>query len=312
MKGRILITPRSLSKGGHPALQPLSDAGFELVMPAPGATPSEADLIAALPGCSGWLAGVEPVTEAVIAAATDLRVISRNGTGVDNLPVALLAARGIELRRAEGTNARAVAELALTLALAGLRDVVPTHAGMREGAWPRRVGSEIAGARVGVIGLGAIGAGFAEMCLALGARVQGFDPFAPEDRITQANFTRCSFDEALTGAEVLSLHAPMPSDGSPLLDAAALARLAPGAVVVNTARAGLVRDADMLDALNAGQVGTYATDVFHTEPPEPSDLLRHGRVVTTTHIGGFTNASVDRSTRRAVDNLLEVLRTHAH
>ena len=309
---RILITPRSLSKGGHPALKPLEDAGFELSMPAPGATPTEAQLIAALPGCVGWLAGVEPVSEAAIAAAGDLRVISRNGTGVDNLPLDILTARGIELRRAEGTNARAVAELALTLAMAALRNVVATHAGMREGDWPRRIGSEILGARVGVIGLGAIGAGFAEMCLALDANVAGFDPFAPADRITHPAFTRADFTEALDGAEIVSLHAPMPRDGKALLGAEELARLAPGAVVVNTARAGLIDDAAMLAALDNGQIGTYATDVFHSEPPEPSELLAHPRTVTTTHIGGFTGASVERSTRRAVENLLDVLVAHAH
>lgn len=309
---RIMITPRSLSLGGHPALKPLEEAGFELVMPAPGATPNEEQLLKAVQDCVGWLAGVEPVSEAVIAAATELRVISRNGTGVDNLPLDALKQRGIELRRAEGTNARGVSELALTLALVGLRDIVPTHAGMREGAWPRRIGSEISDARVGVIGLGAIGAGFAEMCLALGAHVQGYDPFAPEDRILHQAFSRCNFDEALRGANVVSLHAPMPADGRPLLDGRALSLLAPGAVVVNTARAGLVDDDAMLAALDSGQVGTYATDVFNTEPPAPSPLLSHKRVVTTTHIGGFTSASVDRSTQRAVDNLLDVLVSHAH
>ena len=142
---RILITPRSLSSGGHPALAALEEAGFELVMPAPGATPSEAELLAAVPGCVGWLAGVEPVSEAVIAAATELRVISRNGSGIDNLPLAALDGQGIVLRRAEGTNARGVAELALTLALSGLRDILPTHAGLQQGASglsPRRPGRD--------------------------------------------------------------------------------------------------------------------------------------------------------------------------
>lgn len=309
---KILITPRSLSKGGHPALKPLQKAGFELVMPAPGVTPTEDQLQEAVSGCVGWLAGVEPVSEAVIAAAPELRVISRNGTGVDNLPIEAIERRGIVVRRAEGTNARSVAELALTLTLAGLRDVVPTHSGMRDGTWPRRIGLEISGAQIGVVGLGAIGAGFAELCLALGARVRGFDPFASENRISHPAFTRCDLDQVLSGAAVVSLHAPMPTSGEPLLDAAALSRLSHGAVVVNTARAGLVDDDAMLAALDSGKIGTYATDVFHAEPPEPTTLLQHRRAVTTTHIGGFTSASVERSTRRAVDNLLELLAAHAH
>ncbi|MEO5614003.1 MAG: NAD(P)-dependent oxidoreductase [Cypionkella sp.] len=312
MSGRILVTPRSLSNGGHPAMQPLIDAGFELVFPAPGATPSEADLIAAIPNCVGWLCGVEKVSADVIDAADALRVISRNGTGVDNLPMTALAARGIAIARAEGANARGVAELALTLALSGLRDVVATHEGMKTGAWPRRIGREMAGAQVGVVGLGAIGASFASFCLALGAQVRGYDPFAPEDRITAANFVRVDLAASLENADVVSLHAPMPTDGTPLVGAALLDRLAFGAVLVNTARAGLVDEVALLAALDSGQISTYATDVFDTEPPQPSALLAHPRVILTSHIGGFTNESVARATSVAVANLLNGLGVHAH
>lgn len=306
MRGRILITPRSLS-GGHDALAPLVRAGFDLVMPAPGATPTETQLAAAVPGCVGWLAGVEKITPAVIAAAESLRVVSRNGTGIDNLPVADLQARGIAICRAEGANAQGVAELALTLSLTAMRHVIPTHNGMKAGSWPRRIGRELKGARVAVIGLGAIGAGFAEACLALGAHVTGFDPFANSERVRHPNFRRATLVEALTGAELVSLHAPMPADGRALLGPAELALLSPGAVVVNTARAGLIDGVAALAALNAGQISTYATDVFETEPPSLNDLLSHAGVILTSHIGGFTTESVERATQVAVQNLLDVL-----
>lgn len=311
MSEKILVTPRSLSSGIHPGLMPLVESGFELVFAAPGATPSEADLLAAIPGCVGWLAGVEPVSADVIAAADRLRVISRNGTGVDNLPVDLIAARQIKLCRAEGTNARGVAELALALALTAMRQIVPTHQALASGKWARWLGREMDGARVAVVGLGAIGAQFAGFALALGADVAGYDPFAPADRVQHPCFSRKSLAETLEAADLVSLHAPQPADGQPLLDAGALASLAPGAVVVNTARAGLV-DADaMLAALESGQVGCYATDVFETEPPAPSPLLRHPRVLLTSHIGGYTAESVERTTAAAVDNMLKVLNSHA-
>lgn len=307
MSDRILVTPRSLSRGRHAGLKPLEDAGFELVLPAPGATPGESELIAAVPGAVGWLAGVEPVSEAVIAAADRLRVISRNGTGIDNLPVAALEARRIAVMRAEGTNARGVAELTLALALAGLRDIVPTHNGIAGGGWPRRIGREIQGAEVAVVGLGAIGAIFAGMALALGANVRGYDPLAPADRIVDPAFRRLEFAETLAGADLMSLHAPMPADGRSLIGAPELALLATGAVVVNTARAGLVDEAAIVAALDSGQVGTYATDVFATEPPGASRLTAHPRAVLTSHIGAFTVESVDRTTARAVDNILDAL-----
>ena len=307
MTGRILITPRSLSKGGHPALSALTARGYELVMPTPGEIPDEPALLAAVPGCVGWLAGVEPVSGAVIHAARKLRVISRNGSGVDNLPLALLKARNIPVFRAEGTNARGVAELALAMTLAGLRRLVWTHEGMRKGGWPRSLGREIAGARIAVVGLGAIGTAYARMCLDFGALVAGTDPFAPPGALTGTGFTRTSLEGALAGADVVSLHAPMPADGQPLLTGARISTLAQGAVVVNTARAGLVDPQAVRAALGSGRIACYATDVFETEPPAPSPLLAHPGVVMTSHIGGFTDASVERSTIRAVENLLLVL-----
>lgn len=311
MRGSILITPRSLSKGGHPALAALTERGYDLVMPAPGEIPDETALLRAVPDCVGWLAGVEPVSEAVIGAARRLRVISRNGTGVDNLPLPVLEARQIRVFRAEGTNARGVAELALALTLAGLRRIVWTHEGMRRGEWPRSLGREIAGARVAVVGLGAIGTAYARMCLDLGAEVAGFDPYAAEGVLEGAGFRRTGLDAALAGADVVSLHAPMPADGQPLLTEARIAGLARGAVVVNTARAGLVDAGAVQAALGSGRIGCYATDVFETEPPAPSPLLAHPGVVMTSHIGGFTDASVERSTIRAVENLLLALDGHA-
>jgi len=303
----VLVTPRSLSAGTHPAIGRLTDLGFDVRCPTPGKVPSEADLIGAVAGCDAWLTGIEPVSEKVIETADRLRVISRNGTGTDNLPLDSLDRRGIEVCRAEGANAQGVAELALTLTLSGLRQIVWTHEGMRQDAWPRRIGREIRGARIGVIGLGAIGRSYAEVCLALGAEVSGFDPFAPEDRLTHEQFRRVSLDEAIEDMDAISFHAPMPQDGKPLLTQARLEALSPGTVLVNTARAGLVDQAALLAALDDGRVACYATDVFDTEPPEMSELLAHENTILTSHIGGFTGPSVARAAHAAVDHILRVL-----
>lgn len=308
---RVLITPRSLSGNGHPALGLLEQAGFELVMPTPGQAPDEAALMQALPGCVGWLAGVEPVSERALGAADRLRVISRNGSGVDNLPLGVLDARSIAVCRTPGSNARAVAELALALMLAGLRHIVWTHEGMRAGSWPRQLGREIRGASIGIVGLGAIGSELAGMGMALGAKVKAYDPFAPDDRMAETALVRVGLDDVLRDVDGISLHTPMPSDGQPLFTANRFKALKPNTVLVNTARAGLVDEQAVLAALEHGQLACYAMDVFAEEPPLPSPLLTHPRTILTSHLGGFTANAVDRSTCEAVDNLLRVLAPHA-
>lgn len=307
MSPRVLVTPRSLTAVGLAAtaeLQPLRDAGFTLVPGPAGRTPSEAEQLELVAGCVGWLAGVERIGANVLSAATGLRVISRNGTGTDAIDMAAAASAGIRVVRAEGANAQGVAELALTLALAGLRHVPWSAAALRAGGWDRHRGRELDECRVGVVGLGAIGRRVARLFTALGADVVASDPVVTAGT---GPVPVVELDALLARCDVVTLHAPPPADGRPLLDAARLARLRGGTVLVNTARAALVDDDALLAALDAGRVAAYAVDAFDTEPPELTALLRHERVVATPHVGGFTGASVRRATAQAVDNLLSAL-----
>ena len=308
MSRRILITPRALTRDGDPSLARLREAGYELVFCAPGATPSEAELLELVPGCVGWLAGVEPISERVLHAATSLRAISRNGTGTDNVPLEAARRAGVQVLRAEAANARGVAELAIGLTLSALRHVPETCAALKEGRWHRRSGLEIEGRLLAVLGCGAVGRLVVRMALGLGARAAAFDPFGDRSFAPGPDFTwLSSLDEACTQADVLSLHCPPLPDGQPLLDRATLGRLKPDACLINTARAGLVDEPALLAALDGGGLRAYATDVFATEPPAPSPLLAHPRVIATPHLGGFTRESVGRAAVVAVDNLLRAL-----
>lgn len=304
---RILVTPRSLSAGTHSGLTRLEDLGFTLVRPTPGAMPSEADLVAAIPDCCGWIAGVEPVSSHVISAATSLQVISRNGSGVDNLPMDALNERGISVKRALAANANGVAELALAMMLSGFRHIPLNSDGILAGDWPRHMGREISGSTIGVVGLGAIGRLVVEKFLALGANVIGFDPFAtPKEFSGSTAFSQSdTLDSLVAQCDGITLH--VPSADAPLLDRKTFDLAKSGSVIVNTARAGLIDPAAMLNALQTGKISTYCTDVFDTEPPELTPLLKHERCIRTSHIGGLTHDSVDRITRATVDNLLDGL-----
>jgi D-3-phosphoglycerate dehydrogenase / 2-oxoglutarate reductase len=305
---RILVTPRSLTETGldHvPELKLLRASGYQLVAGPAGRVPTEEELLDLVPGCVGWLAGVEQIGVRVLEAAKDLRVISRNGVGTDAIDLEAAERVGVRVERAAGANAQGVAELTLALALTALRHVPWSAAALRAGGWRRWQGRELQDCIVGVVGLGAIGGGVAGLFDSLGSRVVAYDPFAPAEQV--ARVRRVDLDELLASSDVVSLHAPPPADGRPLLDAARMAVMGRGAVLVNTARSALVDDDAVLAALEDGRLSAYAVDAFDSEPPELTPLLQHERVLATPHIGGYTTGSVRRATTLAVENLLAVL-----
>lgn len=304
---RVLVTPRSLTAAGHPALQRLEGSGFEVLFCTPGKLPDEAELASLLPGCVGWLAGVEPVSTKVIEAAADLRAISRNGVGTDNLPLNIIEQRGIKVCTADGANASGVAELAIGLMFSSLRHIHTANSGIKAGQWPRNQGAEIRGQTIGVIGCGAIGREVARLACALGCSVLGHDPMQPELGLPGGQFQWAGLEELLERANLISLHCPPPRDGSPLIGAEQLTRMANGSILINTARASLIDETAIVAALDSGRLTAYATDVFKEEPPKSLLLASHPKVIATSHIGGFTTQSVDRATEIAVANLLTAL-----
>jgi D-3-phosphoglycerate dehydrogenase / 2-oxoglutarate reductase len=304
---KILVTPRSLTKGGDPSLELLRKAGHQLVFCAPGKAPDEQELLGLVPGCAGWLAGVEKITDAVLARADSLKAISRNGTGVDSIDLAACERRGIAVLRAEGANARGVAELTIALIISLLRSVPFGDARIKAGGWERRQGTEIEGRTLGVIGTGKIGRLVTKLALGMDMRVLGFDAYPDARYVPSESFHYVPFEELLVSSDVVTLHCPHTPGEKPLIDAAALARMKKGAVLVNTARGRLVDDPAVLAALQDGRLAGYGVDAYETEPPAPSLLIAHDRVIATPHVGAFTAESVSRATRVAVDNLLSAL-----
>jgi len=308
MSARILVTPRSLTREFHPALRRLQDAGYELVLCSAGQQPGEAELRRLLPGCVGYLAGVEPVSSGVLEAAPSLRVISRNGVGVDNIDLAAAERMGIAVCKAIGANARGVAELALALILALARWVPFSDKSIKAGGWERRKGMELVGKTLGLVGCGHVGRLVAKFALGFEMKVLAYDVMPDNSFAPSPDFRYAPLDEVLEKSDVISLHCPASPGGMPLIDAAALARMKKGVLLVNTARADLVDSAALAAALQSGQVAGAATDVFKSEPPENDPLVASERGIATPHLGGFTEESVDRAVQIAVDNLLVELR----
>ena len=233
-------------------------------------------------------------------------VISRNGVGVDNLPADVLARKGVKVMIASGANAMGVAELAIGLVPSALRSIPLADAGIKSGGWPRVRGREIHGRTVGLIGCGAIGREVARMVIGLGAKVIAFDPARPDLDLPSSCFSYAELPEILGSADVVSLHCPLPRGGKALLGKSELSTLKPGAVLINTARARLVDEEALIEVLDSGGQLLRHRRV-RGGAAASLRLASHRRVIATSHIGGFSEESVDRATRIAVDNLLLAL-----
>jgi phosphoglycerate dehydrogenase-like enzyme len=307
MARRILVTPRSITRDGHPALQRLRDSGYEVFFSSPGKQPNEQELMHLLPGCVGYLCGVEKVTGRVLREARGLQVISRNGTGVDNIDMAAAQVLGIRILRSEGANAQGVAELTLALILGLVRSIPFSAQHIKQGGWERRLGIELAGRTLGLIGCGKVGRLVAKLALAFDLKILAYDPYPNPHFQPSVAFSYVPLDQVWLSADIISLHCPAPEDSRPLIDIDTIAGMKKGVYLVNTARASLLNEAAVLSGLESGQISGVAVDVFEEEPPRDLRFTSHSRVIGTPHIGGFTAESVDRAVSAAVDNLLQEL-----
>ena len=243
-------------------------------------------------------------TAEMIAAAPKLRLIQKIGVGVNTIDLEAAKARGIAVCNLPGTNARAVAELTLALMLAVLRRLPRFDAAMRRGEWldpalQDGIG-ELGGRTVGLVGYGAIPRLLAPVLVALGCRRDLHIAHASTPMLSAEWRT---LDALLAEADVVSLHLPLTDETENLIDAAALARMKPGAVLINTARGGLVDQAALTEALADGRLGGAGLDVFVHEPHDASEaLFRLPNVVVTPHIAWLTTGTFDRSFALAAEN----------
>jgi D-3-phosphoglycerate dehydrogenase len=267
------------------------------------ASGDEDDVIAALDGVEIAVTQMAPFTERVLAAAGSLRLVAVARGGPVNVNVRAARERGIAVTCAPGRNAPAAAELTVALILAALRRLVDVHATMVAGDWRSDLyaldacGDDIAGATVGVVGYGAIGRRVAGVLAALGAHVCVTDPYADPAELPDG-FESVELDELLARSAVVTLHARLTPETSGLIGARELARMPPGAILVNTARGALVDGDALAAALEDGHLGAAALDVFEPEPlPADAALRRAPRVLLTPHLAGATRQTAARAIR---------------
>ncbi|MCZ4061049.1 hydroxyacid dehydrogenase [Pantoea sp. LMR881] len=247
------------------------------------------------------------ITARIMDAAPHLRVISKHGSGIDVIDQKAAAERHISVQSAPGANAAAVAEHAWTMILACAKSVLPLDRRMRQGHWDKSTHKsvELEGRTLGLIGLGAIGARVARIGNAFGMNVIAYDPFA---KTFPDGCHSSSLDALLQNADVISLHCPLTEDTRKMINSDTLALCKKGAILVNTARGGLIEDDDLLRSLDNGTISWAALDSFTIEPLTAPHVWQYvDNVILSPHIGGVSDTSFVKMGTAAASNVLKVL-----
>lgn len=303
IRRRVLITRARIDST---AIELLDANRFECIFSPPYASPAEVAARLKESGAQALMVSQGRMTAEVIGASSQLSVIVKHGSGVNNINLQAAESLDIPVYRSLGANARAVAEQAMTLALALWKSIPRLDKATRTGHWLKGefLGNDIRGATIGLVGFGAIGREVSNMASALGMTVQVFDPMmteAPPGVTVQKNI-----EELLKASDIVSLHCPLTPETRNLIDHKRLQLMQNHAVLVNTARGGIVDEQALSIALHEGTLAGAALDSFAVEPPDPdSSLWQSPNLIATPHTAGLTPGAEQAMAVTAAQHIID-------
>lgn len=285
----------------------LVSSGLDIVLAPKLGARSTDQLLQLIGDASGAIVSTDPFTRQVIEGCPALRVIARVGVGTDSIDMEAASRAGVAVSITPGMNSVPVAEQAVAMILGLLRKVAAQDVAVRAGRW-ERVGAmtptELAGKTIGLIGAGSIARQLLKRLSGFDAEIIFFDQKVAE---LQGARRMGSVDELLAMSDIVSLHVPLTPATANLIDAAAIALMKPGALLINTSRGGIVDEQALFAALRSGWLGGAALDVFATEPPDPAVLADVPTLLCSAHMGGLSHESIARMTASATDSVIRVL-----
>lgn len=304
---KLLITTSSFGAKDEAARNVLREAGYEIIPNPFGRTLAESEIAGLLAEHRpvGLIAGLEPLTEAVMqGAVSHLKVISRCGTGMDNVDLNAAKKLGIAVLNTPAAPAEAVAELSLGLILALIRNVVSHDQMVRSGAWKKRMGLLLSEITVGIVGLGRVGRRVAAILRPLGTKLIATDVMPDHDWIAAHGVSLMTLPQLLAASDVVSLHLPYASgDLHRLMNAERIAAMKPGSYLINTSRGALIDEQAVADALKSGHLAGAAVDTFEQEP-YTGLLLQAPNMILSPHAGSYARATRNRMELEAALNLV--------
>ena len=300
----IAVTSRSFSR--HPVLRfELLERYSEVLFNDEGVALAGQQLIDFARGRRKLITALETIDEAILGALPELEVISKYGVGTDMLDKEAMIRHGVRLGWQGGVNRRSVAELAIAFMISLLRLVPQCDRQMREGIWKGHKGAYLSGRTVGIIGCGHIGKDLAGLLGAFGCRVLVNDIRDDPAFYAESGVHPVALETLLQNSDVITLHVPLDDSTRGMLCAERLALMKPEAILINTARGGLVDEQALKRALTSGRLAAAAFDVFGVEPAQDHELLRLPNFLCTPHIGGGAEEAILAMGRAAIEGLDE-------
>lgn len=306
---KIVITPRGFAKCGLENAKIMEAAGFEVAYNDTGLAYTEEEFYKVTEDASGVIVGVETVDKEYIDSHPKLKAVVKFGVGTDNIDVAYCKEKGIFVGRTIGSNARSVAETAISFVIADSKNLYNSIANTREHGWAKITGYEIQGKTIGIIGFGAIGKEVAKMAWGLGMHVLAFDVCEiPADIKEKFDIKVASVEEIIKRSDFISLHIPLTQETKNMISSKELNQMKSNAVLINTARGGIVNEADLYGALKNHVIKAAYFDVFTCEPPrEEEPLLTLPNFYLTPHIASRSKEAEKNTADIATKVILEAL-----
>lgn len=301
---KILITSNSFGKFDDTPKKKMLDMGWEVIPNPYHKIMNEEEMMGVVQDVDGIILGSDIVSKKVLDQANKLKVISRYGVGIDNIDLEECKKRGIEVTVTKNCNTEAVADYAVGLMLTTLRHICNVDRSLRSGTWKKETGLNLCHKKVGVIGLGSIGRQVVKRVKGFDCEILGYDLYLDQQYCDENQIKVMSPEEIYQNADIITLHTPGNPDGTPMIGAKELSMMSSDTVLINTARASLVDEEAVIEALKEHKIYGYGTDVFASEPVMNEKFAELDNAVLSPHNAAVSREAVNKMSSTAVENLI--------
>jgi len=306
---KIVVTPRGFAKCGLDNVKIIEDAGLTVEYNDTGNAYTKEEFYQKTKDADGIIVGVESVDKEYIDAHPSIKAVVKFGVGTDNIDIPYCEQKGIFVGKTVGSNATSVAETAISFIFADSKNLYESISSTRANQWSKMTGFEIAGKVIGIVGFGSIGKKVAQMAFGLGMKVLAYDPYAVDKETAKAyNVEIVDLEEILKRSDFVSLHIPLTKETTDFITLTEMKKMKSSAVLINTARGGIVNESDLFTALTDNIIRAAYFDVMSSEPPKKDEpLLKLPNFYLTPHIASRSEEAEKNTADMATQIIIKAL-----